>query len=76
MNKLYQIKTEIGDIYVTINKTDGLYIGKIFNSNLNINIKTPTIDSCLIGVKNAFETQIHFWLYKQLLPMNISLKNE
>ena len=43
---------------------------------MKIFIQTPTKESCLEGLKNAFEIQMHFWLYKELFPINIDLRND
>ncbi len=76
MKDLRIIETELGKIYVIIDSINNQYEGKLFDSDMNINIITPTLDSCLEGLKNAFEIQMHFWLYKELLPINIDLRNE
>jgi hypothetical protein len=80
LNNLEQIETEIGKVLVIVNEViengELRYDGRIFDENMKIFIQTPTKESCLEGLKNAFELQIHFWLYKELLPMNIEFPNE
>lgn len=64
------VNTEVGDIPVTIktlnngNKTT--FVGKTIYSETNIQIETPTRESCLIGVANAFDLYLNQWLEKQL----------
>jgi hypothetical protein len=80
MNNLEIIDTELGRIPVIINEVieDGelRYDGRMLYDDIKISIQTPTKESCLAGLKNGFEIQMHFWLYKELFPINIDLRNE
>jgi len=80
MKELEIIYTELGRVPVIITEVieDGeiRYDGRMFYNDMKIFIQTPTKESCLMGLKNAFEIQMHFWLYKELLPMNIEFRND
>ena len=80
MKELEIIKTEIGNVPVIVNEViengELRYDGRILYNDMKIFIQTPTRESCLEGLKNAFEIQMHFWLYKELLPINIEFRNE
>lgn len=74
MNNLELITTEIGKIPVIVNENNGIFIGKLLYEDINIHIESPTKESCLIGLKNAFEIHMSFWLNQQL-PINIFSEN-
>ena len=77
MKELEIIETELGRVPVIINevieKGELRYDGRMLFEDVKIFIQTPTKESCLEGLKNAFEIQMHFWLYKELFPINIDL---
>ena len=77
LNNLELIDTELGKVPVIINETieNGVlrYDGRMMDEEIKVFIQTPTKESCLEGLKNAFELQMHFWLYKQLVNINIDL---
>lgn len=80
MNNLEIIDTELGKIPVLVTEViengEIRYDGRMLDDNMKILIQTPTKETCLKGLANAFEIQMHFWLYNQLLPINIGFRNE
>jgi hypothetical protein len=68
LNNVEIIDTEIGKIPVIVNEDieNNTFKGSMIYSDVNIIIQTPTKESCLTGLKNAFEIHIHFWVCKQL----------
>jgi len=80
LNNVELIDTELGKIPVIVNdfieKGEIRYDGRMIDEDMRIFIQTPTKESCLEGLKNAFEIQMHFWLHKELLLMNIDLSDE
>lgn len=80
MKELSIIETELGEIPIITAKNikDGeiQYEGTVIYDDMTIIIQTPTKELCLVGLKNTFEIQMHFWLYKELLPINIALRND
>lgn len=73
------IYTELGKVPVIVDeiivKGEISYDGRLLdNDDIKIFIQTPTKESCMTGLKNAFELQMHFWLYKELIPLNIDYR--
>ena len=64
------IDTELGQIPALVKpkfmKGKMMYDGKLLYDDVNINICTPTLESCLEGLKSGFELQAHYWLVEQL----------
>ena len=80
LNNVELIDTELGKIPVIVNdfieKGEIRYDGRMIDNDMKIFIQTPTKESCLEGLKNAFEIQMHFWLYRELLLIDIDLAND
>lgn len=76
LNNLELIETEIGNIPVIISEViengEKRYDGRMLDNEMKIFIQTPTKESCLNGLKNAFELQMYFWLSRELKPLNIT----
>ena len=80
MNNIEIIETELGKIPVIINEViengELRYDGRMVHDDIKIYIQTPTKESCLAGLKNGFEIQMQFWLYKELFPIKIDFRND
>lgn len=80
MDNLELMDTELGLVPVIINEViengEKRFDGRMLYDDINILIQSPTKETCLSGLKNAFEIQMHFWLYKELMPINIDFRNE
>lgn len=78
LNNVELIETELGKIPVIVNEIvergEIRYDGRMIDNDMKIFIQTPTKESCLDGLKNAFEVQMHFWLYKELMPIDIAFR--
>lgn len=73
LNNVELIETDIGKIPVIINEVvkngNVIYQGKSLYSEINILIETPTKESCMIGMCNAFDLYITLWLENQLMSI-------
>lgn len=78
LNNIELIDTELGKIPVIINRVEEngevRFDGSMLDEDIKILIQTPTMETCKIGLTNAFEIQMHFWLYKELVPINIDFR--
>lgn len=78
LNNIELIDTELGKVPVIINqvleKGEIRYEGRLLDNEIKVFIQTPTFESCKMGLTNAFELQMHFWLYKELTPINIGFR--
>lgn len=73
LNNVELIETDIGKIPVIINEVvkngNVIYQGKSLYSEINILIETPTKESCMIGMSNAFDLYVTLWLENQLMSI-------
>lgn len=71
LNNVELVETEIGKVPVIINEIvkDGkvVFYGKSLYPDIKIYIETPTKESCMIGMANAFDLLMTIWLEKQLI---------